>query len=87
MAERMFSPKEVAELWSVDEKTVRRLISRRALRAVKVGRLLRVPDSALSEVAEAQPGSLTGLSKTPKPARMRNRQPVSAGTVTEMFGL
>lgn len=40
---------EVAELWHVCERTVYREIERGALRAVRVGRALRVPVAVLEE--------------------------------------
>ena len=43
------SVKEVAELWHVAEKTVRREIARGNLRAVNVGRAVRIPVSVLEE--------------------------------------
>lgn len=43
------SVREVAELWHVCERTVYREIERGALRAVRVGRALRVPVAVLEE--------------------------------------
>lgn len=43
------SVKEVAELWHVAEKTVRREIARGNLRSVSVGRAVRIPVSVLEE--------------------------------------
>jgi excisionase family DNA binding protein len=47
--ERLYTTKEVAEAWSVNPETVRRLAARRLLRSVRVGSERRYPESALAE--------------------------------------
>jgi excisionase family DNA binding protein len=47
--ERLFTTKQVAEAWSVNPETVRRLAARGLLRSVRVGSERRYPESALRE--------------------------------------
>ena len=49
MSERLLSVAEVAKLWGVDPRTVRRLLREELIRSVRIGRLVRVPESALAE--------------------------------------
>jgi excisionase family DNA binding protein len=49
MMERMYTTKQVAEAWSVNPETVRRLAARGDLRSVRVGSERRYPESALRE--------------------------------------
>ena len=46
---RAFSPREVGDALGIHEATVRVEIRRGRLRAIRVGRLLRIPDSALAD--------------------------------------
>jgi len=45
---RAFSPRQVAEALDVHEATIRAEVRRGKLRAVRVGRLLRISDTALA---------------------------------------
>jgi excisionase family DNA binding protein len=47
--ERLYTTKQVAEAWSVNPETIRRLAGRRLLRSVRVGSERRYPESALRE--------------------------------------
>jgi excisionase family DNA binding protein len=49
MMEKMYTTKQVAEAWSVNPETVRRLAARGLLRSVRVGSERRYPESALRE--------------------------------------
>ena len=48
----LYSPREVAGLLKVSERTVRRWIRERRLRARRFGRQLRIPATALEEFAQ-----------------------------------
>jgi excisionase family DNA binding protein len=48
-AERLLTVAEVAELLSTSERFPRRLIEQRRIRFVRVGRHVRIPESALRE--------------------------------------
>jgi excisionase family DNA binding protein len=52
--ERLYTTKEVAEAWSVNPETVRRLAARGLLRSVRVGSERRYPASALREYLESR---------------------------------
>jgi excisionase family DNA binding protein len=54
----MLSIREVAIRWTVSAKTIYGLVERGELRAVKVGRLLRIPIAVIEsyEQASAAPG-------------------------------
>ena len=54
MVERMYTTKQVAEAWSVNPETVRRLAARGLLRSVRVGSERRYPESALQEYLQRQ---------------------------------
>ena len=51
-AEKMFTPEEAAEVLGVSAYTVGQWLRAGKIRGVKVGRLWRVPESALDEVAQ-----------------------------------
>lgn len=50
--ERLLTTREVAELWACSDDKVRAEIRADRLRFVRLGRLLRVPESALAEYLE-----------------------------------
>jgi excisionase family DNA binding protein len=54
MMERMYTTRQVAEAWSVNPETVRRLAARGLLRSVRVGSERRYPESALQEYLRRQ---------------------------------
>lgn len=49
MAEQLLTIQKVAELWSVNERTVRREISRGELRTIRVGRVVRITETAVRD--------------------------------------
>ncbi|WP_395638262.1 helix-turn-helix domain-containing protein [Pseudolysinimonas sp.] len=51
--ERLYTPAELAEVLSITPRQARTLTQGRALRTVKVGRSVRVPESAVDEYIEA----------------------------------
>jgi excisionase family DNA binding protein len=55
MAERLMTVAEIAERWRVSKMTVYRLVHAGTLRSIKVGRSIRVPESAVASV-EQGPG-------------------------------
>lgn len=69
MSGRHLSVAECAELLAVEHKTVRRLIERGELPALRVGRVLRIDPAALDALAyqPAPPGG----EHSPRPARPR----------------
>jgi excisionase family DNA binding protein len=55
--EKYWTPEEIAERLKINVRTVNRWIASGKLRAIRVGRLWRVPDSAIREfVGEQQSG-------------------------------
>jgi len=52
--ERLYTTKQVAEAWSVNPETIRRLAARGLLRSVRVGSERRYPESALREYLASQ---------------------------------
>jgi excisionase family DNA binding protein len=54
VVERMYTTRQVAEAWSVNPETVRRLAARGLLRSVRVGSERRYPESALREYLQRQ---------------------------------
>jgi excisionase family DNA binding protein len=58
--EQHYRTKEVAELLSVCDATVRRLIQRGELRAVRIGAELRCPESAIRDLLEKNAERGTG---------------------------
>ena len=52
-AERLLTVAEVAEMLSTSERFPRRLIEQRRIRFVRVGRHVRIPESALREFIAA----------------------------------
>jgi len=55
--ERMYTTKQVAEAWSVNPETVRRLAARGLLRSVRIGSERRYPESALEDYLRAREGA------------------------------
>jgi excisionase family DNA binding protein len=53
MVSRLLSVAEAAKEMNVSERFVRRLVFERRLEVVKLGRLVRIPSSALEEFMEA----------------------------------
>jgi excisionase family DNA binding protein len=52
--EKYWTPEEIAERLKINVRTVNRWIASGKLRAIRVGRLWRVPDSAIREFVEEQ---------------------------------
>ena len=52
--EKYWTPKEIADLFSVSEETVRRYVRTKQLRAIRFGGNVRIPDDALREFIEKQ---------------------------------
>ncbi|WP_338819583.1 helix-turn-helix domain-containing protein [Neomoorella thermoacetica] len=50
--EKFYSPHEVAKMYNVKEETVRKWLYRGNIRGIKMGRLWRIPESALREFIE-----------------------------------
>ena len=50
MSERLYSIPAIAERLDVSQKTVRRLIESRRIAVVKIGRLVRIPESAVTNL-------------------------------------
>lgn len=63
MADRLLSVAEAADRLGVGERFVRRLVSERRIRYVKVGKHVRIADGVLDAYVEA---------RTVEPARARN---------------
>jgi excisionase family DNA binding protein len=55
--ERYWTPEEIAERLKVNVRTVNRWITSGKLRAIRAGRLWRVPDSAIREFVEQGEGA------------------------------
>ena len=54
MADRLLTVAEAGELLGTGERFVRRLIAERRIRYVKLGRPVRIPESAVVEYVEAR---------------------------------
>jgi excisionase family DNA binding protein len=54
MADRLLTVVEAAEQLGTGERFVRRLIAERRIRYVKLGRPVRIPESAVTEYIEAR---------------------------------
>ncbi|MFE1198648.1 excisionase family DNA-binding protein [Streptomyces olivaceoviridis] len=54
MADRLLTVGEAAEQLGTGERFVRRLITERRIRYVKLGRPVRIPESAVTEYIEAR---------------------------------
>jgi excisionase family DNA binding protein len=52
--ERMYTTRQVAEAWSVNPETVRRLAARGLLRSVRIGSERRYSENALREYLRAR---------------------------------
>ncbi len=63
-AEKMFSVDEAATILGIHPMTVRKWLSAGIIRGVKVGRLWRIPDSALDEIAQS--GTRRGIKPVSK---------------------
>ena len=55
-APRAYSTREVGAALGINEATVRAEIARGRMRSVRVGRLIRVPDQALADYLQREPG-------------------------------
>jgi excisionase family DNA binding protein len=55
--EKYWTPKEIADHFSVSEETVRRYVRTKQLRAIRFGGNVRIPDGALREFIEKQNSS------------------------------
>jgi excisionase family DNA binding protein len=53
MAERLYTVAEVAEVLRTTERFPRRLIAERRIRFIKIGRHVRIPESALTDLIAA----------------------------------
>lgn len=53
MADRLLTVAEAGEMLGTGERFVRRLITERRIRYVKLGRPVRIPESAVTEYVEA----------------------------------
>lgn len=75
--ERLLAPAEAAEVTGTTERLWRRLVAERRVRYVKVGRYVRIPESAVAEFVAAhtvEPGQLGVVTTRP----MSRRAPVGA---------
>ncbi|MFI0139445.1 helix-turn-helix domain-containing protein [Streptomyces luteogriseus] len=54
MADRLLTLAEAGEMLGTGERFVRRLIAERRIRYVKLGRPVRIPESAVTEYVEAR---------------------------------
>lgn len=54
MADRLLTVTEAGEMLGTGERFVRRLIAERRIRYVKLGRPVRIPESAIAEYVEAR---------------------------------
>jgi len=76
----MYSTREVAEAWSVNPETIRRLAVRGLLRSVRVGSERRYPESALREGDWGQIFMFHPLAPTaPRAAGARSISELKAG--------
>ena len=66
-ADRLLTVAEVAEVLGTTERFPRRLIDERRIRFVRVGRHVRIPESALREFIEA--GLVEPITKCNRPRR------------------
>ncbi|EMF52981.1 MULTISPECIES: helix-turn-helix domain-containing protein [Streptomyces] len=54
MADRLLTVAEAGDMLGTGERFVRRLIAERRIRYVKLGRPVRIPESAITEYVEAR---------------------------------
>lgn len=54
MGDRLLNVAEVSDMLGTGERFVRRLIAERRIRYVKLGRPVRIPESAITEYVEAR---------------------------------
>lgn len=73
--ERLLTLQEAAQLTTTTERLWRRLIAERRIRYVKVGRYVRVPESAVAEFVEEHT-----VLPAPGPAGTSAARPVGRGT-------
>jgi excisionase family DNA binding protein len=69
--ERLYSPKEVAQMWGISRETVLRLIRCEELQAIRIGNVLRVADSELE--AYKKRGATSGRFDARKTATLEGR--------------
>jgi excisionase family DNA binding protein len=55
--ERYWTPEDIADRLKINVRTVVRWITAKKLRAIRVGKQWRVPDSAIREFVEQQEGT------------------------------
>ena len=65
--ERLLTVKEAAVVLGTSDRFPRRLIARRQIRFVRMGRLVRIPESAVAELIET--GLVEPMSSTMRPGR------------------
>lgn len=80
-AERLLTLEEFARLTSTTERLARRLIAERRIRYVKVGKYVRIPESAVTEYVAAntiQPSTTVSdvAAGRPHPRRATAQRPV-----------
>ncbi len=56
MAEKFYTVEDVARILQISVSTVRKLINDGDLRSIRIGKQIRVPESALNEYIERQSG-------------------------------
>jgi excisionase family DNA binding protein len=88
--EPLLTPAEFAEVTHTTERLCRRLIAERRIRFVKIGKYVRIPQSALDEFLAAgtvEPATSGGAQAPAErsvtqrlPDRPENRSPLAAGT-------
>ncbi|WP_333750435.1 excisionase family DNA-binding protein [Streptomyces sp. IBSBF 2394] len=64
MTDRLLTVAEAAEQLGTGERFIRRLIAERRIRYVKLGRPVRVPESAVTEYVEARMVEATRRTRT-----------------------
>lgn len=67
--ERLYTPQEAAAVTATTERLWRRLIAERRVRYVKVGRYVRIPESALAEFVAANTVEPSQRRNGPSPRR------------------
>lgn len=67
-SDRLLTVAEAAELLGTSERFTRRLVAERRIRFVRIGRLVRIPETALREYITAgvvEPLTVTAIGPTP----------------------
>lgn len=83
-SERLLTVSQAAELLSTSERFPRRLIAERRIRFVRVGRYVRIPESALREfIAAGVVEPLTVGDVWPVPRRLPDGEQASASAVRQ----